>query len=262
MSVYEVVAVRYATRRAWKSGLYHRFESYGEPDTEASLDYYFWLVRDGPKAILIDTGFDPDVGERRGRTLLCEPREAMRRAGLSIENVAQVIITHFHYDHVGNIDAFPNAELLVPQRELDFWTSPPAGRAQFAEHVEPAEIARLEAACGSGRGRALSGEETIAPGLTAITVGGHSPGQLVLLVETARGLVVLASDAVHFYEELELDRPFAIIADLADMYRGYDLLRELQRDRQAIVVPGHDPGVMARFPSLGGAEEGIGVRVA
>jgi glyoxylase-like metal-dependent hydrolase (beta-lactamase superfamily II) len=262
MSVYEVQAVRYATRRALKSELYHRFESYGEPDSEATLDYYFWVLRDGARAILVDTGLDPEVGRRRGRTLLCEPLEAMGRVGVGAQNVAQVIVTHFHYDHVGNVAAFPEAELLVPSRELDFWTGPLASRSQFAEHVEAAEIARLEAAHAAGRVRLLADETIVAPGLTAVTVGGHSPGQLILLVETRRGLVVLASDSIHFYEEYELDRPFAIIADLAGMYHAYDRLRHLQVERNAIVLPGHDPAVMARFPSLGGAAEPIGVRIA
>ena len=63
------------------------------------------------------------------------------------------------------------------------------------------------------------------------------------------GLVALASDAVHFYEELELDRPFGVIADLAQMYEAYDVLKEMAASG-ATVVPGHDPDVLRRHPAV------------
>ena len=100
-------------------------------------------------------------------------------------------------------------------------------------------------------------------GITAITVGGHSPGQQVLTVPTVSGKVVLTSDAVHFYEELELERPFAVIADLEEMYRAYDLLRELDREPGTVLVPGHDPEVQERFDAVEGDDaSGVAVRIA
>ena len=70
---------------------------------------------------------------------------------------------------------------------------------------------------------------------------------MIVSVATATGTVVLASDAVHFYEEVERDRPFAIIADLPAMYRAYDLLADLAARPGTSLVAGHDPLVRARF---------------
>ena len=75
------------------------------------------------------------------------------------------------------------------------------------------------------------------------------------------GDVVLTSDAVHFYEELEADRPFGVVADLERMYGAYDLVKELGSAPGAVIVPGHDPEVMARFPSFGDESSGLAVRV-
>jgi glyoxylase-like metal-dependent hydrolase (beta-lactamase superfamily II) len=260
--VTSVVAVRYATRVASKRTFFLRYDSYGEPDAPQSLDYYFWVLGEGRDALVVDCGFDPAVGARRGRTCLCPPREALARLGIDPASVSRLLITHFHYDHVGNLDAFPNAELLVPERELRFWTGPLASRAQFAEVVEPAEIAGIAEAHRRGRARTMGARTAVAPGVTAIDVGGHSPGQQVLVVETARGPVVLASDAVHLYEELERDRPFEIVADLSETYRAYDLIRELCGRPGAMMVPGHDPEVMDRFPRLEGPAADIAVRIA
>jgi glyoxylase-like metal-dependent hydrolase (beta-lactamase superfamily II) len=259
---YEVIAVRYGTLTARKSQLYHRYEAYGEADAEVEMAYYFWILRAGGDTILVDTGFDPLVGARRGRTCLCPPLDALRLVGVEPESVSAVIVTHLHYDHIGNLDAFPHAELVVPRREFEFWTGPAAARFQFASHVEAPEVALLADARRAGRVRLTDGVEEIFEGITARSVGGHSPGQQVTVVSALAGDVVLASDAVHFYEEFELDRPFGVIADLERMYAAYDLLQELVAAEGAVLVPGHDPAVLSRFPALDLQTDGIAVRVA
>ncbi len=246
MSGYEIHAVRYATLRSHRSELFYRYSSYGEPDAQIEMAYYFWVLRRGDEVVLVDTGFDPEVGERRGRTCLVPPLDALRGLGIEPESVSTVVVTHFHYDHVGNLDAFPQARLVVPATELEFWTGPMAARYQFGSHVEPREIAYLAQAHREGRLRTTGGTEEILPGVTAIEVGGHSPGQQLTVVESAGGRVVLASDAVHFYEELELQRPFAVMHDLERMYAAYDVLDDLARSG-ATIVPGHDPDVARRY---------------
>src|SRR5437763_16382339 len=74
-----VVAVRYGTLAATRSAFFLRHEDYGEPDGPQSLDYYLWVVGEGAGALVVDTGFDPGVAARRGRTCLCPPREALER---------------------------------------------------------------------------------------------------------------------------------------------------------------------------------------
>jgi glyoxylase-like metal-dependent hydrolase (beta-lactamase superfamily II) len=244
-----VIAARYGTLETTRTDAYYRWSAYGEPDGPETLDYFFWVLRGERETILVDTGFDPVVGARRGRTCLIEPAAAMDRLGVSNETVSRVLLTHLHYDHTGNLDRFPDAELLIPAAELDFWLGPMGRRGQFAHHVEEAELDVIRAAVASGRVRTLVGGEEIAEGVHAMHIGGHSPGQMALAVFGTGPGVILASDAVHFYEELERERPFAVIADLAEMYEGYDVLREVAGD-EGRIVPGHDPAVMDRFPRV------------
>ncbi|MGH8868116.1 MAG: N-acyl homoserine lactonase family protein [Actinomycetes bacterium] len=257
---HEVIAVRYGTLETTKSETYYRYHAYGEPDVTVQMDYFFWVLRTDDTVTVVDTGFAPSAGARRGRTSLLTPAEGLAKLGLSPGDVSRVVATHFHYDHIGNLSVFPDAQILLSGRELDFWTSPWAKRTQFAQVVEEDEIAYVETAEKEGRVSRLDDDAEIAPGLRAQRVGGHTPGQLVLTVTTEGREAVLASDAVHLYEEVELDRPFAILDDLTEMYQAYQLLRDLTDGDQLALVAGHDPDVMTRFPPVEGLE-GTAVRI-
>jgi glyoxylase-like metal-dependent hydrolase (beta-lactamase superfamily II) len=255
--------VRYGTLETTLADAYYRYAAYGEPNGPARLDYYFWILRDADdgETILVDTGFDPEAGRRRGRTCLIEPAEAMAALGVMPDTVSRVMLTHLHYDHTGNLDVLPEAELLVPALELDFWHGPLARRPQFADTVEQSELDRLRDAEAAGRVRRLIGGEELADGVHALHLGGHSPGQMALAIFGTGAGVVLASDAVHFYDELERDRPFAVIADLAEVYEAYDTLRELAGGPGSHLIPGHDAAVMERYPRVEGPASAFAVEI-
>ena len=258
---YEVIAVRYGTRTGSKSEIYLNYATYGEPDEPMGMDYYCWVARSAARTVMIDTGFGPEGGARRRRTTLVEPVEALARLGVSAATVPQVIVTHAHYDHIGNLAAFPAAEVIMARREFEFWTGPYGRRPQFAWSTEAAEIAHLHEVRRQDRLTPVDAAYTVAPGIEVIPVGGHTPGQVIVLVATEGGQAVLASDAAHYYEEVERDRPFAFVADLEAMYRGFDLLKEITAESGRVLVPGHDPQVMTRFTALDGIDTGLAVRV-
>jgi glyoxylase-like metal-dependent hydrolase (beta-lactamase superfamily II) len=261
----EVLAVKYGHRVTTRAESYLNFHLYGEPDADLDIDYFFWVIRDGHGVFLVDTGFAPAVGDRKRRAHYTTPAQVLPELGIAAEDVTAVVITHAHWDHTGNVGQFPRAQLVMAEAEYAFWTSPLAARGQFAAHCEPAEIALLRQAWEQDRLTLFTGEHTLAPGIELTEVGGHTPGQLVASVATAgNGTAVLASDALHFYEEVERDRPFAIVADLPAMYRAYDTLAQLAAQPGTHLVAGHDPVVRARFapysrvPSAGAAS-GAGV---
>ena len=257
---WEVLAVRYGTLASTRDRLFLNWGAYGEPDGPQVLDYFFYVLRDGDRVVLVDTGFSVESGARRGRTCLRPPREAVARLGIAPEDVTDLLVTHLHYDHVGNVDGWPSARLHVPGAELDFWASDVSHGPQLRVHVDEEPLAWLAAADRAGRIARYAGPAEPIAGIRAIAAGGHSPGQHVLLVQTGGRPVLLASDAVHLHEELALGRPFAIFADLVGMYAGYALVRRLVDEHDAILVPGHDPLVGQRFPAVDA--EGLVVRIA
>jgi hypothetical protein len=102
----------------------------------------------------------------------------------------------------------------------------------------------------------LSGDGPVAPGVFAALVGGHTAGIQIVAVRTASGPLVLASDAIHFFENLEEDRPGLLLHSMPDVYATFDRARELALGGP--IVPGHDPSVPDRLgmpaaPGLPGA---------
>jgi glyoxylase-like metal-dependent hydrolase (beta-lactamase superfamily II) len=265
---YEVLAIRYGTGLTRKSEVFLHFEQYGEPDSEVRMDYFVWVVRNAASTILIDCGFNEGSGARRGRTMLCPPPMALQRIGIAPDDVDLLVATHGHYDHIGNLDAFRSAKVIMSAREYEFWTGELASRPLFASVAEADDIAALRRAAQTGRMRFVYGgtfrsrysRQPIADGVEVIEVGGHTPGQLIVVADTSDGAVVIASDALHYYDEMELDRPFAHVADLPAMYAGLQYLRELQA-HGALIVAGHDPQVGRRFPAFPADRDGLTVRI-
>lgn len=244
---WEAYAVRYGRHRLRRSAFYLYHAGYGEPDGDITMDYYLWVVRGPAATIVVDTGFAPEVGRRRGREVLADPIELLAELGVDASTVRTVVVTHAHYDHIGNLGRFPAAEVVMSRREYEFWQGPFAHRPHFAIPTEAAELDHLAQLRTTGRLTLIEGRHQLAPGVELVEVGGHTPGQLIVLVSGTAGTAVLASDAIHTYEEYERDRPFGIVADVAAMYRAYDQIREMEQHPGSLLVAGHDPDVMARF---------------
>lgn len=250
---YEVIIVRYGTRLTRRSDAFLNYHFYGLPDGDITVDYFFWIVRNRDRTIVVDTGFSPDGGRKRGRTMLLHPLAAMRALGIDPASGPDVIVTHAHYDHIGNISELSSSRLLISRREYEFWTSEMACRRQFAHFSERSEIDELVTAESAGRLCFVGDGHRPAPGITVMELGGHTPGQLALSVATPDGPVLLASDAVHFYEELEADMPFISVTDLPATYAGLDTIRHMLGRTPHHLVTGHDSSTLHRFPALRGS---------
>ena len=255
---YEVVVIRYGTRRTKRSAVFLNYPVYGTDDGPIGMDYFIWVVRNAHRTILVDTGFSASGGATRQRETLITPPEAWRHLGIDLHSALTVVLTHAHYDHAGNLGELPAAEVVAAQAEVDFWLGPLAGRAQFRHSIDAADLAAVAAARDEGRLRTFVGTTQVAPGVEVIEVGGHTPGQAVVLVQTLVGPVLLASDAVHYDEELTADMPFTHVSNLPDTYAAFDRITEMGEQRIfEHLVPGHDPATLDRFPAFDGLADGL-----
>ncbi|WP_454825228.1 N-acyl homoserine lactonase family protein [Paraburkholderia xenovorans] len=243
-SQYKIFAIKYASHER-RSG--DNFIGGDSHDISMPLDYFVWAVVGESNTYLVDTGFDAEMAARRGRQITHPVEEGLRQIGIEAGDVEHVIITHMHYDHAGNPELFPRARYYLQDREMAYCT----GRCMCHRALNhPFEVADVKAMVGrvfEGRAQFHDGDSVIAPGLSVHRVGGHTDGLQVVRVNTQRGGVVLASDASHFYANIQQGRPYPIVHNVGDMLEGFAIVDRLA-DSADHIIPGHDPDVLERFP--------------
>lgn len=250
---WEAYAVRYGRFDRPAQGNF--LQAVDDPHENMPLDYYVWLLRaPGGHEIVVDTGFDAETAARRKRTLARTVPAALASLGCDAATVRDVVITHLHYDHAGSIAAFPNARLHIQDREMAFATGRHmcAGAIRFP--FEAAHVIDMVRALYADRVVFHDGDDELAPGCTVHRVGGHSDGLQVVRIETARGPLVIASDALHFWANEARGNPFPIVFDVGAMTQGWRIARRLAGGDIGRVIPGHDPLVLSRFPAVPGQE--------
>ena len=245
--MFEVYALRYA-HVVRKPG--DVFLSGDPHDAPGEMDYFVWLIRGQRRTILLDTGFSEQEAIARQRTILLPVDRALAALQVDCNAIDDVIISHMHYDHAGNLGLFPNARFHIQDREMTFATGrcmchPRLNHPYSVEHV--CDMLRRVYA---GRVTFHDGDAEVTPGITLHRIGGHSDGLMAVRVMTARGPVVLASDATHYYANLMRREPFPILYNMGDVLAGYDRLLALAGSVE-FIIPGHDPLVRQIYPRVG-----------
>lgn len=206
------------------------------------------LLDAGDERVLIDTGegtFAPTPG-----TLLPH----LRASGSAPEAITTIILTHFHFDHIGGLldadgkPAFPNARVIAARAEYDHWLSEKTLAA-----LPPVRANYLRAAFAAGRDAAyprlelVEGEAQVLPGITLLPAYGHTPGHSAVLIERDGGRLLHVADSWHYAAQLNL--PEARIK--------FDALPEQAvAARRALMQRAESEGLLtlvyhAEFPGLG-----------
>jgi glyoxylase-like metal-dependent hydrolase (beta-lactamase superfamily II) len=245
---YEVFACRFASvpaRRAEQ--VFYQFDVYGDRPAIYELSMFFWMIRGEDRTVLVDCGWNQERAVERGYPVGPDPMELLSGFGVQPADVDHVVISHMHFDHVGNLEMFSKATFTIARSEYEFWTGPYANRAVVGRFVDDRDIDAVRRLDLDGRLNVVDGTGLVAPGIEVTCVGGHTPGQLITLVASRSGRIVLAADAIHLHEEMELDRPYLDFHNLGEVYAAYEVLRELAADGGTTIVAGHDPREMQRF---------------
>ncbi len=268
--VYEVYAIEYAHRADRQR--YETFitNTWTDPlhDTLQPISYYVWAIVNAERTIVVDTGFDTGEASRRRRgsgdiwqpDMRCTPADGLRMIGIDAATVADVIVTHLHFDHAGTLEHFPKARFHLQEQEMQYATGPCMAHAYCSGAYTVDHVVEMVRHVYERRVVFHSGDADVAPGVSVHHIGGHTMGIQAVRVRTRRGWVVLASDASHFYDNFEGMDPFPIVHNVEAMLRGFERLGALA-DGPSHIIPGHDPLVMARYPAASPESKGVVARL-
>lgn len=213
---------------------------------------------------LVDCGFRNDHwAAKYGFASWEEPRDVLARVGFAPEDVEVILVTHMHFDHMGNFEAFPNAKLYIQLDEYTGWSNAVCAaheheteeqRAWVFSSFDPTDLMRASQGVADGRVQFVRGDEEIFPGIVArLAKDSHTFGTQWFEVHTRNGPYVVAGDAVYWYSNIELMWPPGYNqGNPFNQIKAYREIKELLKQKTDRVIPGHDPQVWLRHSSWEG----------
>ena len=214
----------------------------GSCEIATPFNIYVFLIEGGDAPMIVDTGprkleqFNRGTASYIPGGIVQSPEEQtlaqLENVGVAPEDVSHVFVTHLHGDHYDGYPWFPNATLVVNDRGFR------AGLLGVDADVMRALAARWPQSL-----RLVENEEVV-PGVETVWVGGHSLCSQAVVVHTDVGRIVLCGDAAYLYANLEQNIGIGWIPP-ADAQAALDRLRAAGD----VLVPGHDPLILERFPS-------------
>jgi len=245
---WSVSAVRYATIKGFPVAAL-----VSDADTTRRLDIAMmvWVLRGSGRTVLVDAGFHREKFVTQWKPAdFVTPAEAVAEAGVKPESVTDIIISHVHWDHADGIDLFPNARVWIQKAEYEHYVGP-NGEPLDAPAVTPEVAGVLAAMMRAGKVSLVDGDDReIIPGIRVYTGGKHTWESQYAGVKTKSGTVVIASDNMYLYENLEKRAPIAQTLDVVSNLKAQDRMRTIA-SKPGLIIPGHDALVFTKFPSTG-----------
>jgi glyoxylase-like metal-dependent hydrolase (beta-lactamase superfamily II) len=210
----------------------------------------FWLLKSrGGKNILVDAGYIDSI--HRDKNYI-RPDSLLQKLEISPQDISDIILTHPHYDHIGGITLFPEAHIWMQKDDYDYFIS--RSRVENGDTIgfNKIDVQNIISVNSQGRLTLVNGDNTeIMPGIKVFTGSKHTFENQYLLVNSnsKKDKILLASDAIWFYLNLEKLLPITLCRDTGAYVQAIKRMKTLVSN-QDLIIPGHDDKVFSKFPKV------------
>lgn len=232
-----------------------------------ALPYCYCVLESADRLVVVDTGYRDSgsghaLGAAAGVQTWMGPDEALATLGLSPADVTVGLLTHAHFDHMGNLDAFPNATFYLQRRELDAALAAldaPERLGWLKAALSPDDVHRAQQLAATGRLRLVDGRTDDAlPQISLVPAfDTHSPGsQAIVIFNASDGPWLLAGDVIPSRANLTGSRrggqlqyvpPGFATGSQSEAVRAMEALMALVGYDARRVVPQHDADVWSEM---------------
>ena len=211
-----------------------------------------WVLKgNNGRVAIVDSGFHRDQYFKQFTVKdFVKPSEAIAPLGLAPDQVTDIFLSHMHWDHAGGIDLFPAARVWIQKEEYDYYTSDAWQARTTHGGIDADDVLEIVKRNIAGKVSFVRGDDdTILSGITFGIGGKHTWQSQFVAVQTRAHTVVLASDNMYLYENLDTHTAISQTLDAVSNLRTQDRMKGLA-STPALLIPGHDPAVFDRFPRV------------
>ena len=247
-ATYEVYAVRFATLANFPVA---SLVAGADRSRRMDIAMMVWVLKGAGRVALVDSGFHREQYFRQFTVKdYVRPPDALAPLGIRADDVTDILLTHMHWDHAGGIDLFPSARVWIQKDEYGYYAGDAWQSRTTHGGIDPDDVIEIVRRNTQGKVSFVNGDDdTLLPGIRFGVGGRHTWASQFVAAAARAHTVVLASDNMYLYENLDAHAPIAQTLDAASNLRTQDRMRSLAGDAR-LLVPGHDPAVFDRFPHI------------
>ncbi len=248
--VYRVYALKFAasnypfTAADWADG--------GSKTEPVRIDFMVWLIKGNGRNILVDAGFLNDIDDAKEFKIVdyVRPDSALLKFGVKPGDITDIVFSHPHWDHIDGVSLFPNAHIWMQREDFNYFVSTAWQKGQSNGGFAKRDVREMVDLNLAGRVTPVNGDDQeIIPGIKVFTGARHTFNSQYVLVQTGTNRVVLASDNIWIYYNLDHMRPASTggTLDPAGYVNAMKRMKTMVSDVK-FIVPGHDAAVFLKFP--------------
>lgn len=249
---YRVYAIKFAasaypfTAADWAQG--------GPKTDSVKIDFMVWLIKGNGRNILVDDGFLNDIDDAKDFKIInyVRPDSALLKFGVKPSDITDIILSHPHWDHIDGTGLFPNAHIWIQKEDFNYFVSTSWQKGESNGGYAKRDVRMMVDLNMDGKVTLVDGDDKeIIPGIKVFTGSRHTFNSQYVLVDEGINKVIVASDNIWIYYNLEHLAPASDggTLDPAGYVKAMQRMKTMVRDVK-FIIPGHDAAIFSRFPTV------------